>query len=216
MKAFHPTFGRQPWPDGLRVLQVYALPDLPPGSALHTLLADLRTALAGFPVLPVPDERAHITLDMLTSAPADAITEAERRHLADQLRAAVTGTGPVSLQAGSPIAYRTGVRLDLHPDGELAALQHRVRAAVHQVFGPDSTDYPLGVLHTTVGYAAADTDTDELAQVIHRVRPGHASFRVSRIIVNEVYWRPAQLPGRTGLIGQQICWNTLATIRLDG
>lgn len=39
MKAFHPTFGTAPWPDGLRVLQLYALPDLPPESALHTLLA---------------------------------------------------------------------------------------------------------------------------------------------------------------------------------
>ncbi|MFF4923497.1 2'-5' RNA ligase family protein [Kitasatospora sp. NPDC001261] len=214
MKAFHPTFGQRPWPDGLRALQVYALPDLPAGSALHTLLAGLREALAGFPVLPVPDERTHITLDMLTSAPADAVTDAERRDLADRLRAAVAGSGPVTLQAGSPLAYRTGVRLDLHPDGELAALQHRVRGAVHRVFGPDSTAYPLGVLHTTAAYAAADTDSDELAQAIHRVRPGHAPFTVNRIIVNEVFWRRVPVPG-TDLPGWRICWDTVATVRLD-
>ncbi|MFJ9453766.1 2'-5' RNA ligase family protein [Kitasatospora sp. NPDC101447] len=215
MKPFHPTFGRAPWPDGLRALQVYALPDLPPGSALHTLLADLRKALAGFPVVPVPDERAHITLDMVTSGPADSFTDAEHRDLAEELRVSVAGIGPLRLQAGSPIAYRTGVRLDLHPDGELAALQHRVRAAVHRVFGPDSTAYPLGVLHTTVAYAAADTDTDELAQAVHRVRPGHAPFTVRRIIVNEVFWQSVPVPG-TALPGRRICWDTLATIRLDG
>ncbi|MFD8782783.1 2'-5' RNA ligase family protein [Kitasatospora sp. NPDC059599] len=214
MRPFHPTYGQQPWPDGLRALQVYALPDLPPGSPLHTLLADLRKALAGFPVLPVPDDRTHITLDMVTSGPADTVTEAQHRDLADHLRAAVAGTGPLRLQAGSPIAYRTGVRLDLHPDGELAALQHRVRGAVHRVFGPDSTAYPLGVLHATAAYAAADTDTDELAQAIHRVRPGHAPFTVSRIIVNEVYWRRVPVAG-TDLPGRQICWDTLATVPLD-
>ncbi|MDH6710517.1 hypothetical protein P3T27_007267 [Kitasatospora sp. MAA19] len=39
------------------------------------------------------------------------------------LRVAVAWSGPINLQAGSPITYRTGVQLDLHPDGELAALQ---------------------------------------------------------------------------------------------
>ncbi|MBD0690933.1 2'-5' RNA ligase family protein [Streptomyces sp. CBMA123] len=214
MKAFHPTFGRTPWPDGLRVLQVYALPDLPAGSALHTLLTDLRKALTGYPVLPVPDDRTHITLDMITSTPADTIGPAEHRRLADRLRTAVAGTGPIRLQAGSPIAYRTGVRLDLHPDHALAALQRRVRTAVHHVFGPDSTDYPLGVLHTTAGYATADADTDELAQTIHRVRPGHAPFTVRRIILNEVHWRRAPAPG-TELPVWQLDWDTLATIRLD-
>ncbi|RGD59424.1 hypothetical protein DR950_17935 [Kitasatospora xanthocidica] len=215
MKAFHPTFGRQPWPDGLRALQVYALPDLPPGSALDVLLAGLRRAMLGFPVLPVRSDGFHITLDMVTSAPAEAISDAARHDLTDQLHGALAGTGPIDLlQAGSPIAYRTGVRLDLHPDGELAALQHRARTAVHRVFGKDATDYPLGVLHMTAAYAAADTDTDELAQAIHQVRPGHAPFTVSRVIVNEVHWRPAPLPGRNDLLGWQIGWDTIAAIPL--
>ncbi|MEU1283343.1 2'-5' RNA ligase family protein [Kitasatospora sp. NPDC005856] len=214
MKAFHPTFGRQPWPDGLRALQVYALPDLAAGSALHALLADLRKALVGYPVLAVPDDRTHITLDMVTSAPADAITGTERRDLAAELRAGVAGFGAITLQAGSPIAYRTGVRLDLHPDGEPAALQHRVRSALHRVLGPDSTEYPLGILHATAAYAAADIDTDGLAQAIHRVRPGHAPFTVSRIIVNEVYWQRVPVAG-ADLPGWQICWDTAATIPLD-
>ncbi|MEU3566859.1 2'-5' RNA ligase family protein [Kitasatospora sp. NPDC036755] len=215
MKAFRPTFGRQPWPDGLLALQIYALPDLPHRSPLDTLLTDLRTAMAPFPVLPVRADSFHITLDMVTSAPAEAISDAERRNVVDRLRTALAGTGPIRLQAGSPIAYRTGVRLDLHPDSELAALQHRVRGAVHEVFGPDSTGYPLGVLHMTAAYAAADTDTDELAQAIHRIRPGHAPFTVSRIILNEVYWRRAPLPGHNGLVGRQIGWDTIATIPLD-
>ncbi|MDH6710518.1 hypothetical protein P3T27_007268 [Kitasatospora sp. MAA19] len=67
--------------------------------------------------------------------------------------------------------------------------------AVHRVFGPDSTGYPLDVLHTTAAYAAADTDTDDLAQTIHRVRPGHALFTVSRIIVNEVHWQRVPIGG---------------------
>ncbi|MFH9353151.1 2'-5' RNA ligase family protein [Kitasatospora sp. NPDC017646] len=214
MKAFHPTFGRQLWPHGLRVLQVYALPDLPAGSALRTLLGDLRKSLSGFPLVPVPDGRAHITLDMITSAPADAIGDAERRELADRLRTAVVGTGPLVLQAGSPLAYRTGVRLDLHPDHQLAVLQHRVRSAIHHVCGPDSTAYPLGVLHMTAGYAAADLDTDELAQVIHRVRPGHAPFTVSRIELIEVYWRRAPVDG-SDTSGWRICWDTAAAVPLD-
>ncbi|MFI9159532.1 2'-5' RNA ligase family protein [Kitasatospora aureofaciens] len=214
MKAFHPTFGRQPWPDGVRVLQVYALPDLSAGSALRTLLGDLRKSLAGFPVVPVPDDHAHITLDMITSTPADAIGEAERRELADRLRTAVAGTGPLVLQAGSPLAYRTGVRLDLHPDHQLAVLQHRVRSAIHQVCGPDSTAYPLGVLHMTAGYAAADVDTDELAQVIHRVRPGHAPFTVRRIELIEVYWQRVPVDG-SDASGRRIRWDTVAAVPLD-
>ncbi|MER7844280.1 2'-5' RNA ligase family protein [Kitasatospora sp. NPDC096077] len=218
MKAFHPTFGRQLWSQGLRVLQVYALPDLPEGSALRTLLGDLRKSLAGFPVVPVPDNRAHITLDMITSVPADAVGEAERCALADGSRAAVAGVGPLVLQAGSPLAYRTGVRLDLHPDHRLADLQHRVRAAIHRVCGPDSTAYPLGVLHMTAGYAAADLDTDELAQVVHRVRPGHAPVTVRRIELIEVYWRRVPVDGGdagAGAVGWQICWDTVAAVPLD-
>ncbi|MFF2079043.1 2'-5' RNA ligase family protein [Kitasatospora sp. NPDC058162] len=214
MKAFHPTFGRQPWPEGLRVLQVYALPDLSAGSALHTLFADLRKSLAGFPVVPVPDGHAHITLDMLTHVPAEAIGDAERRDLAEQLRAAVAGAGPLVLQAGSPLAYRTGVRLDLHPDHQLADLQHRARSAIHRVSGPDSTAYPLGVLHMSAGYAAADLDTEEVAQVVHRVRPGHAPFTVRRIELLEVYWRRVPVDG-SDVSGWRICWDTVAAIPLD-
>ncbi|MGY0459217.1 2'-5' RNA ligase family protein [Kitasatospora sp. cg17-2] len=214
MKAFHPTFGTRPWPDGLRALQVYALPDLPEGSALRGLLAGLRKVLAGLPLVPVPDERAHITLDMITSASADAIGHAVRDSLAERLRTAVADIGPVLLQAGSPIAYRTGVRLDLHPDDRLAVLQRRVRTAVHEVFGADAAGYPLGVLHTTVAYAAADTDTDQVAQIIHYVRPGHATFTVSRIALIEVYWQRVPTPG-ADLPGWQICWDTHAVVPLD-
>ncbi|MBO1419179.1 2'-5' RNA ligase family protein [Streptomyces sp. FH025] len=215
MKPFHPTFGQRLWPDGLRVLQVYALPDLPEGSALHTLFAGLRESLADFPIVPVPDGRAHITLDMITSAPADAIGDADRRELAHRLRTAVAGLGPLALQAGSPIAYRTGVRFDLHPDGQLAVLQQRVRSAIHRVCGDGSTGYPLGVLHMTAGYAAADVDTDELAQVIHRVRPGHAPFTVRRIVLIEVYWQRVAVDDADAP-GWRICWDTLADIPLDG
>ncbi|MFD0273483.1 2'-5' RNA ligase family protein [Kitasatospora sp. NPDC127111] len=214
MKAFHPTFGTKPWPDGLRVLQVYALPDLPEGSALRTLFVGLRKALAGLPVEPLSDDRAHITLDMITDAPAAAIGTAERAELADRLRAEVAGLGPIALQAGSPIAYRTGVRLDLHPDDRLAVLQHRVRAAVHRVRGAESTGYPLGVLHMTAGYAIADTDSDELAQIVHRVRPGHAPFTVGRIVLVEVSWRRVVPSGGDEPVWR-IDWDTIETVPLD-
>ncbi|MEU3559679.1 2'-5' RNA ligase family protein [Kitasatospora sp. NPDC006786] len=163
----HHTFGQQPWPDGLRALQVNALPVLPVGSPRDILLTGLRPAMVDFPVLLLRSDGFHITLGMVTSAPAEDISDTARQDLADRLRTALTNTGPIHLQVGSPIAYRAGVRLDLHPDGELAALQYSVRAAVHQVLGPDPTDYPLGVLHMTAAYAAADTDTDELVQAIH-------------------------------------------------
>lgn len=183
-----------------------------PNAGLH---ADLRKALAGLPVETLPDHRAHITLDMITDATADAVGTAERRDLADRVRTAVAGLGPITLQAGSPIAYRTGVRLDLHPDDRLADLQHRVRAAVHGSRGPGSTTYPLGVLHMTAGYAHADTDTDALAQVIHRVRPGHAAFTVGRLVLVDVRWQRAPLTG-SAASAWQITWNTVETIPLDG
>lgn len=46
-------------------------------------------------------------------------------------------------------------------------------------------------------------------------RPGHAPFTVRRIIVNEVCWQSVPVPG-ADLPGRQICWDTLATVRLDG
>ncbi|MEU6239114.1 hypothetical protein [Kitasatospora sp. NPDC047058] len=121
--------------------------------------------------------------------------------------------GPVVLQAGSPIAYRTGVRLDLHPDDRLADLQQRVRTAVHQVRGAASTGYPLGVLHMTAGYATADTDSDELAQIVHRVRPGHAPSTVGRIVLVEVAWQRVVPAGSDGPVWR-IGWDAVATVPL--
>nr|WP_188295537.1 hypothetical protein [Streptomyces sp. CBMA156] len=72
------------------------------------------------------------------------------------------------------------------------------------------------MLHMTAAYAAADTDTDKLAQAIHRVRPGHAPFTVDRIIIIEVYWLHGPLPGRNDLFGRRICWDTVDTIPLQG
>ncbi|MFE6052866.1 2'-5' RNA ligase family protein [Kitasatospora sp. NPDC056446] len=215
MKRFNPRFGTTPWPQGLRVLQVYGLPHLPAEPALHALVTDLRTAMDAAPIVPVADERLHITLDMVTDAPAHGITEQERAALADALRRALASTAPVELQAGSAIAYRTGVLIDVHPDGELASLQRLVRSAIHEVRGPDSTGYPVGVLHLTAGYAAADTDTDALAPRLLRVRPSHVPLTVREVALVEVYWRQSPVPnGIAGEGGWEIDWTTVASFAL--
>ncbi|MEV7358071.1 hypothetical protein [Kitasatospora sp. NPDC091276] len=68
------------------------------------------------------------------------------------------------------------------------------------------------MLHTTAAYAAADTD--ELAQTIHRIRPGRAAFTLHRIALIEVYWQRTPVAG-ADTPGWRIRRDTLATIPLD-
>ncbi|WP_157845576.1 2'-5' RNA ligase family protein [Kitasatospora phosalacinea] len=213
MRRFDPTFGTVPWSEGLRVLQVYALPDPPAEPALRALVSGVRAAMSGAPIVPIPDERLHVTLDMVTDAPAHAVTARERAALAGALREALAGTAPVALLAGSATVTPRGVLIDLHPDGELADLQRRVRAAIHAVRGPDSTGYRLGVIHLSAGYAAADTDTDPLTVLLHRVRPGHAPLTLRRVALVEVFWHRAETPVG-GASGWTIDWTVLDQVLL--
>ncbi|QKW23908.1 hypothetical protein HUT16_36690 [Kitasatospora sp. NA04385] len=208
MRRFDPVFGTVAWPEGLRVLQVYALPDVGAEPALGALVDGVRAAVSGAPVVPIADDRLHVTLDMVTDAPARDVPEPERAALAGALRAALAGTAEIGLLAGSAVATPRGVLIDLHPDGELAALQRRVRAAIHSVRGPGSTGYRLGVLHLSAGYAAADTDTDPLTVLLHRVRPGHAPLTLRQVALVEVFWRPAATP-TGGAVGWTIDWTVL-------
>ncbi|ONK13195.1 2'-5' RNA ligase family protein [Streptomyces sp. MP131-18] len=205
MKPFTFQYGGQPWPEGLSALQVYALVDPARDAGLASLIHGCRSAGASFPVTPVDDRWLHITLEQITDQPASDYSPAELDELADSLRSHLADIPPLSLVAGSPIANRAGVLLDLSPDDEVDTLHYRVREAVHNVRGADATNYRVLPAHLTLAYAHEEADSDLLQSRLRRVRPSHAPLTISAVHLVAV-----QPDHRT----KQILWLPLAEIPL--
>jgi hypothetical protein len=198
--------GPQPWPSGVTALQVYALVDLKFEPLLATLVDGCRNVGQEFPVTLILDSWLHITLEQITDQPGSAISSRERGHLADALRAHLAAFPAFEVIAGSPIASRAGILLDLHPDDQLDALHHAVRTAVHEVRGASSTDYPVLPCHLSLGYAQSDCDSDTVqSQLQRKVRPGHAPLWIRAVHLVEV---------SPDLKGKEIRWNQDSAVKI--
>jgi hypothetical protein len=210
MKPFVFMLGAAPWPPDVTALQVYAVPDLQAEPGLAALIAGCRKVAAAWPVTVVDDPWLHITIEQITIRSGQDFTAAERGSLAAELRSRLAGFPPFSVTCGSPIANRAGILLDLSPDDRLEELHRHVRAAVHSVLGPGSTEYPVLPAHLTIAYAREDASSDEVQSGLRRkVRPSHAPLRVGSVYLVEV---------RPDLEGKQILWDqgTAVEIPLAG
>ncbi|MBT0769962.1 2'-5' RNA ligase family protein [Kineosporia sp. J2-2] len=178
---FRPATG--PWSTGEARLAVCIVPDLTRDRGLGVLVRDCREAMAPFPITTVPDELLRVTLAQVNDAPAGQIDDAGRKALLEGLREHLAPIPPVTVTAGSPLAYATGALCDLEVE-PLAALGSAVRAAVAAVRGAEA-GHP-GIEHMTLGYAYAEASTDELARTLRRVRPSHARLTVDAVRLIEV------------------------------
>jgi hypothetical protein len=206
VKPFIFQLGARPWPPDVTALQVYALVNLKAERELAAVIEGCRKVAQEFLVTPVEDPWLHITLDQVTDQPGSRISADERRRIADRLRRHLATFPGFGVTAGSPIAAKDGILLDLHPDNQLAALHRAVRSAVHEVRGPSSTNYPVLPCHLTVGYARGQSDTDTVqSELRRRVRPGHASLQIRNVHLVEV---------SPDLENKQIRWDTETVVEI--
>ncbi|MEV6927056.1 2'-5' RNA ligase family protein [Dactylosporangium sp. NPDC051485] len=176
---------------------VYVLPDLHRDQALAGLIGKARTVMAGYPAIAaVPDAWLHATVQMVTGRAGDDITTGQREALTAAVQHRLGGVAPFTVTAGSALANRSGVVLDLdgdEPDEPWTALSSGVRDAITDVFGPGSTDYDPGPPHITLGYAHGPADSGEVQSALRRtVRPSHAPLHVDAVWVLDVIQDPAR------------------------
>ncbi len=174
------------WPAGQTRLHVYLLPELAVDSALGELVAGCRAAMAGYPVAAVADPWLHITVQMITGRPAQEIGQTQRAALRTELAAHLADLPSFTLIAGSPLAGRSGVILDLSPDKPFREIHERTRAAICDVLGPGSLDYDAFPAHLALAYATGHADSDFLQSALRRVRPSHAPVTISAVHVVDV------------------------------
>ncbi|MDX3224493.1 2'-5' RNA ligase family protein [Streptomyces sp. ME19-01-6] len=211
MKRFIPRFRGEPWPKATRVLQVYGLPDLARHPALQTLVDGCHAVMKDWPALPVP---LHITLEMITDARAQDISDSERKELVSSLHEHLADATPWTGLAGPPIANKAGALLDLHPDPGLEDLHRRIRAAVHALRGPQSTEYDVLPAHLSIGYAHSRADSDTVQSALRRVRPSHAALTIDTVDLVEVHFDQVPVAEDAHRTAYAIHWNSIATITL--
>ncbi|MFD9692066.1 hypothetical protein ACFWXO_40595 [Kitasatospora sp. NPDC059088] len=214
MEKFVPKFQGAPWPDGARVLHVYAVPDLQADLALARLVGDCREAMSPYPITPLGDGTLHCTIEMVADTTADKITPEERDDLVAALHTHLAFTGPLEVTAGSPIANRAGAFLDLGPDESLVDLRERVRDAIHEVRGPGALLHNGGRHHISLGYAWADASSGALQTALRKISPSHASVRFSALRLLDVTFQQFPRPG--GESAWELSWEPVATIPLAG
>ncbi|MGK4581760.1 2'-5' RNA ligase family protein [Kitasatospora sp. HPMI-4] len=212
MQKFVPSFQGAPWPDGARVLHVYARPNRSE-PALARLLAACTEAMAPYPIT-AQAELLHCTIEMVADTTSDTITGPDRTALTAALNRHLAGTAPLQLTAGSPIANRAGALLDLHPDDELLALRERVREAIRETRGPGALLHHGGRPHITLGYAWDHSDSDSLQSALRRICPSHVPLTISAVELLDVTWSQQPRPG--GQSGWTMSWTPVATIPLPG
>ncbi|MEU9047366.1 MULTISPECIES: 2'-5' RNA ligase family protein [unclassified Kitasatospora] len=212
MEKFVPKFQGSPWPDGARVLHVYAVPDLQANLPLARLVGECREAMLPFPITPIGDGTLHCTLEMVADTTADKITADERDVLLGALRKHLDGTNPLEITAGSPVANRVGAYLDLSPDDGLLDLRERVRAAIREVRGPGSLLHDGGRPHISLGYAWSTESSDELQTALRRISPSHAPVRVTAVQLLDVQFK--QYPRPNGKTAWELSWEPVAELPL--
>ena len=176
---------------------VYVLPDLDADPDLRRLVEQSRAVLARYPVLSaVPDPWLHATMQMVTGRAGDDITEAQRAALIGALHEQVGGLAPFTATAGSVLAGRSGVVIDLDQDlpGEpFAVLGARIRAAIGAVFGDDGLRYDPGIPHISLAYATGDGDSGDVqGHLRHAVRPARARLSVGAVWLLDVIQDPVR------------------------
>ncbi|MER5349344.1 2'-5' RNA ligase family protein [Kitasatospora sp. NPDC002551] len=212
MEKFVPKFQGAPWPDGARVLHVYAVPDLGTDAELASLVGDCRKAMRPFPITPLGDDTLHCTLDMIADTTADRITAGERADLVAALRERLAGTGPFEVAAGSPVANRAGAVLHLDPEQAVLDLRERVRDAIRRTRGPGALLHDGGRPHISLGYAWAEASSDALRTALRRIVPGHTPVRIRDVRLLDVRFRQQPRPGDAS--AWEISWTPVATVPL--
>jgi hypothetical protein len=110
VKPFSLKHGAGPWPEGVTILHVYAVPDLAKDTRLAALVRDGQAAVRDFPVSPVPAEWLHVTIDQLTGVTGDAVSQRERDELASALAGELARAEPLTVTAGSLLSLRGDLR----------------------------------------------------------------------------------------------------------
>ncbi|MFE6866221.1 2'-5' RNA ligase family protein [Kitasatospora sp. NPDC057692] len=212
MEKFVPKFQGAPWPDGARVLHVYAVPDLRTDRGLADLAGACRTAMRPYPITPLGDDTLHCTLDMIADTTSDRITPAERADLVAALREHLAATAPFEVTAGPPVANRAGAVLHLSPDHLLLDLRERVRDAIRRTRGPGALLHDGGRPHISLGYAWSEASSEDLRTALRRLSPGHAPVRVREVQLLDVRFRRHPRPGAE--TAWQLSWTPVATVPL--
>uniref|UniRef100_A0AAU2V7R3 2'-5' RNA ligase family protein n=1 Tax=Streptomyces sp. NBC_00003 TaxID=2903608 RepID=A0AAU2V7R3_9ACTN len=176
---------------------MYAVPDLKVDPALGVLVEASQSALKPYPVLPLPNEMLHVTLEMVSGVPSDQITLAERAELVTSLETHLAEVPAFQFLAGSPVANRAGVYLDCWPDIELNALHQKARSAIQAVRGPDAVRYRGGRPHCSLGYSYANGDSDQLQSALRAISPSHAHFTVNSVALVDVTFTLIKTPSPT-------------------
>src|SRR5205823_5166043 len=151
-------------------------------------------------------EHLHVTLDMVSDAPAGDITVDGRRALADSIRQALAGALAYRGRAGSALAYRSGCVVDVSPAAPLVELRQRLRRAIHAVRGPDSTGFRVSKPHISLGYATGSADSDLYQSRLRQVDPNGAPLRLAEVRLVEVGVDQAS---------SRLWWNTVESVALS-
>jgi hypothetical protein len=212
MKRFTPQFQGAPWPDGARVLHVYAVPDPAADPRLARMVSECREAMRPYPIAEIGDETLHCTIEMVADTTADRITAAERDELLAALREHVAAAGPLEVTAGSPMANHAGALLDLSPDTGLVDVRERVRAAIREVRGSGALLHDGGRPHISLGYAWAEASSDALQTALRRISPSRAPVRFSSLQLLDVQFR--QHPRPDGQTAWELSWQPVGVIPL--
>ncbi|MFJ9841791.1 hypothetical protein ACIRYZ_15220 [Kitasatospora sp. NPDC101155] len=213
MEKFVPKFQGAPWPDGARVLHVYAVPDLQTDLPLARLVNECRDAMSPYPITSIGDGTLHCTIEMVADTTADKITPEERDDLVAALHTHLAFTGPLEVTAGSPIANRAGAFLDLSPDARLVDLREHVRDAIREVRGPGALLHDGGRHHISLGYAWAEASSDALQTALRRISPSHVPVRFTALHLLDVKFQQVPRPG--GELAWELTWEPVAAIALS-
>ncbi|MFF2145529.1 hypothetical protein [Kitasatospora sp. NPDC058190] len=214
VEKFVPKFQGTPWPDGARILHVYAVPDLTTDLPLASLVGECREAMRPFPITALSDDTLHCTIEMVADTTSDKITAPERDELLAALRKHLATVGPLEVVVGSPIANRAGAFLDMSPDEGLVDLRERVRDAIREVRGAGALLHDGGRHHISLGYAWAEASSDALQRALRRISPSHVPVRFTSVHLLDVRFQ--QRPRPLGESAWELSWEPVTTIELPG
>ncbi|WP_067665979.1 2'-5' RNA ligase family protein [Nocardia miyunensis] len=187
MKPYEFGLAGRPWPDRASFLHVYAPIDLAANPELAEVISRWREAIASDPIRLLPDPALHITIEAITDTPAARISTAERRELANAVRAAVSGAPPYTGLAAGCLSTSSGAVVNISPAEPLAALHRRIRAAVQATRGADATTADISKAHISLGYCYRQVDSDLVQRHLRAVDPSHAPVAINELRLVDVH-----------------------------
>ncbi|GAB7189283.1 hypothetical protein ATKI12_9114 [Kitasatospora sp. Ki12] len=179
VEKFVPKFQGAPWPDGARVLHVYAVPNLQADLPLARLVSECRGAMS--PTRSPRSATARCTAPSRWS-PTPPPTRSPRRS-------ATTSSPPCARTWPSPARWRSRPVSDRQPgrgvpgpspDERLVDLRERVRDAIREVRGPGALLHDGGRHHISLGYAWAEASSDALQTALRGISPSHVPSASAR------------------------------------